>query len=143
MSLVVEGLTDEPASAARAAYDPDRYGNRWSPILVAWSDPTDIADLEGDVIGIGGASAVVLEGQEAYAVSGIAYLDAPQLDALPDTETDTLVILLHEIGHAVGLDHVDDATQVMHSEAIDAAGYGTGDLAGLSQLGSIPCAGRL
>lgn len=143
LSLVVEGLTNETASPARAAYDHDRYGDRWSPILVAWSDPAIIADREGDVIGIGGASIVAFEGQEAYAVSGIVYLDAPQFDALPDAETDTLVTLLHEFGHAVGLDHVDDAAQIMNTEAVVETGYGTGDLAGLSRLGSIPCAGRL
>lgn len=142
LSLVVEGLTDEPASPARPAYDPDRYGDRWSPILVAWSDPDVIADLDGDVIGLGGAATVAFERQEPYAVSGIVYLDAPQLDALTDIEMHTLVTMLHEFGHVVGLDHVDDATQVMNTQAVGTS-YATGDLAGLAQLGAIPCAGRL
>ena len=49
-------------------------------------------------------------------------------------------LLLHELGHAVGLAHVDDRTQIMNPISTGAAGvYGTGDLAGLRILGSGGC----
>ncbi len=45
--------------------------------------------------------------------------------------------LLHELAHAVGLDHVDDPTQLMHPvETGQPAAYGAGDLAGLGRVGS-------
>ncbi len=44
-------------------------------------------------------------------------------------------LLLHELGHAVGLAHVDDDRQVMHQRVQPADGvWGEGDLAGLQAL---------
>lgn len=44
-------------------------------------------------------------------------------------------LLMHELGHAVGLTHTDDATQTMHSTVPATPGWGRGDLAGLARLG--------
>ena len=47
-------------------------------------------------------------------------------------------VLLHELAHAVGLDHVNDTTQLMNAFA-SASGpttYGAGDLTGLWQVGA-------
>ena len=47
-------------------------------------------------------------------------------------------LVLHELGHVVGLDHVADRTQLMNAAIHEASpnGYATGDLAGLSLLGA-------
>ncbi len=45
--------------------------------------------------------------------------------------------LLHELAHAVGLDHVEDPAQIMHPvEAGQPAEYAPGDLAGLRRVGA-------
>jgi hypothetical protein len=38
LQFVDEGRTDEPPSDEREAYQPERYGERWAPVLIAWSD---------------------------------------------------------------------------------------------------------
>jgi predicted Zn-dependent protease len=47
-------------------------------------------------------------------------------------------VLLHELGHIMGLDHVRDPDQLMYSGRhpnMFLHDYGTGDLAGLRRLG--------
>jgi hypothetical protein len=48
-------------------------------------------------------------------------------------------VLMHELAHAVGLDHVPDATQLMNASASTSGPttYGAGDLTGLWQLGAV------
>ncbi len=48
-------------------------------------------------------------------------------------------VLLHELGHAMGLDHVSDPTQVMHDGSLPTSPntYGPGDLRGLWLSGAV------
>ena len=50
-------------------------------------------------------------------------------------------VILHELGHVVGLGHVDDSTSVMNPAlGLRPAAWGKGDRAGLWQLGiGAPC----
>jgi hypothetical protein len=136
-----DGTTSEVPSAERAAYQPSRYGDEWAPVLIAWSRPSETDLLPGgDVIGEGGSSWVQPAGGERSFVSGEAVIDADNTSNLAVSfgAGATLgQLLMHELGHVVGLGHTRDPTQIMYPALLPlpAAVYGAGDLTGLANLG--------
>ena len=143
LQFVDDGATREAPDEERSAYQPDAYGRRWAPVLVAWSTPEETPGLAGDVAGIGGSAAVTRDGLSVY-VTGSVTLDTGDLGELmaaPATRATALGIVTHELGHLVGLDHVDDPTQLMYpSTTSSVSTFAAGDLAGLAALGSGACA---
>jgi len=136
-----DGTTAEAPSADRNPYQPDRYGKQWAPVLIAWSEPGEFAALQGDVVGVGGP--VAIDGKNARNISGEVVFDGPDIarvEATPEGATFVYDIMLHELGHLVGLGHVDDPTQIMNPVSLrPLAGYGSGDLRGLRALGAGRC----
>jgi hypothetical protein len=141
--FVNDGSTAEAPRADRPAYEPELYGKRWAPVLVAWSTPVETPALAGDTIGIGGSAPVTRAGKSVY-VTGAVTLDGPAMAELlvtPDGVDSAFGVITHELGHVVGLDHVDDPSQLMNpSASATISTLQQGDLAGLAVLGTGACA---
>ena len=137
-----DGTTDEGhlPFGTRETYQPQRYGTRWAPILVSWAGPDTEPLLAGGVLGYGGSTSYwTSESDEAF-VSGEVVFDVDTAVLRPGfgggLSRGNLV--LHELGHLAGLDHVDDRGQLMypsvHGRSPD--GFAAGDLAGLGAVGA-------
>lgn len=141
-AFVNDGMAVEPASASREPFQPDLYGDRWAPAPIRFADSTVIPGFATEHVGLGGPVSVraTPDGVQHF-VSGFAYLD---LDLLtwPDVngEPAYVPVLRHELGHMIGLAHVDHPTQLMYGDANSVTTFQGGDLAGLADLGSGPCA---
>ncbi|WP_426571711.1 matrixin family metalloprotease [Aquihabitans sp. McL0605] len=137
------GETDEAASVNRPPFQPGRYGDRWAPVLIAWSDEEATPELGGAVAGLTVPLAATDPQRDELAyVSGVIILDTDVFAGAGSVSGDRArAIVQHEAGHLVGLDHVDDAHQLMYPSARErsALDWGSGDLAGLHQLGSGTC----
>lgn len=136
--------SNEAPTSTREAYQPNRYGPQWAPVLVAWSDPQHSPELAGDVAGVAGPVTFKRPGQPQRYVTGQVVLDAPQLAALltaPSGADEVHAVILHELGHLVGLAHVDDSTELMNPTSTTGSPvtYSAGDLQGLSRLGAGDC----
>ena len=143
LRFVFSGQTDEAPSPDRATALPERYGTGPAPVLVAWETEEQNPALVGDTVGQAGSVSVSLgEGTRVF-VSGTVSLDAgrmPEILSMRDGAETARAIILHELGHLVGLAHVDDPTQLMYPEARrEVPDFGPGDLTGLEVLGSGPC----
>jgi hypothetical protein len=142
LQFVDDGSTDEAPDERREPFQPDRYGNRWAPLLITWDTVSENADLAGDVAGLGGSTPVGRAGGPTVYVTGAVALDAALFDeilAQPGGVDVARAIVLHELGHAVGLDHVSDPTQLMYPETSAVLDFADGDLAGLARLGAGEC----
>lgn len=107
------------------------------PVLVAWATPDEVPDLADEVAGVGGAQAAHLERDRLTYVTGTVVLDRdPFADMGADLQR---AVVTHELGHVVGLDHVDDPGQLMYAETTGQSALGAGDLDGLAVLGNGPC----
>lgn len=142
LEFVYDGTTTEPPSADRAKYQPGRYGDRWAPVLISWTTPHEMPSFIGDVAGFGGSSPVQA-GQEPWVyVTGQVQLDGPAAQKLIDqgSVAEVEAIILHEMGHVVGLGHSENKQDLMYrSTDGSVTGFGAGDLAGLALLGNGPC----
>lgn len=138
----IEGPTDEQPADDRAPVQ-DRYGDRWAPVLVAWTDPDTVTGLAGDVAGLGGPQSIAkANGSTDVYVTGGVWLDTPALIEIlgrPGGRDEVRGVVIHELGHLVGLGHVDDPTELMYESANDRSNLGPGDRAGLAALGDGPC----
>lgn len=147
LRFVADGATDESLGGDRAPFQPDRYGDRWAPVLFGWETEAENPALAGVVVGQGGSVAASLgDGPRVY-VTGTVSLDAgqfPDILARPGGAATALGIVLHETAHLVGLAHVDDAGQLMYpSTRSGVTDLAAGDLTGLSRLGRGVCVEEL
>jgi hypothetical protein len=124
-----------PGSRKGFRYDADA--------VIAWSHPGETSMLKNNVAGVGGFEHPVpgRRGRPRIA-HGFVVLDGDKIggsDVKPGFGEGTTEgeALLHELGHMMGLDHVNARDQIMRPtlEPMRAALYGAGDLAGLHRLG--------
>lgn len=125
LAFVDDGRTDEVVGTHRVY--GRRPGGDWNPVLVGWATAREYPPLAADVAGLGGSTA----DRHGRLVSGQVAVDVRGPAPGP--------VLLHELGHLVGLAHVADPQQLMAPVANGRTTYGAGDLAGLAAAGAGPC----
>ncbi len=131
LRLVRVGLSDDR--------DVSEVSSAPRPVLIMWATPEEVPELAGDVAGLGGSAAAGPPGRLHY-VTGRIVLDR---DVFAEHEGEgtpySQAIVDHELGHLVGLAHVDSPDELMYHDNVGRLSYGIGDRQGLARLGSTPC----
>jgi hypothetical protein len=136
LRLVLDGRTTARPDAAGSGIGVAR-----APALVAWTTPRQVPGLAGRVVGLGGSTPRTDRAGHRFYLTGTVALDAPELTRMlrrPGGRARVLAVVMHELGHLVGLAHVRDPRQLMdaHSSRLR---FGAGDLRGLARLGAGRC----
>jgi hypothetical protein len=145
LRFIYDGPTSEAPSAQRQSYQPKRYGDRWVPVLISWATASENRDFAAGtfVTGEGGSTRIRLPNGASVYVTGAVELDPARLSGIqrsPGGDKIVRAVVLHELGHLVGLAHVADATQIMYPQSQAAVtDFGAGDLTGLRALGKGQC----
>jgi hypothetical protein len=109
----------------------------FQPLLIGWSTPAAsslLANQPSTLVGMDQTIWARGANGATRIVSGVVALNA-QVTAPTSGGNSWYTFVLHELGHAVGLGHTADATQIMGATIPPAAtDYGSGDLAGLASL---------
>lgn len=139
LTFTYEGTTDELPGRDRRPYAPDRWGPRWAPVLVAWVAPgtggLELTDRDRAVT----VPVSVDLGDGGVFVTGQVVFNADRVleGGFVTRQSHWGGTILHELGHLVGLDHVEDDGELMYPRpGLGPATWGPGDLAGLERLGA-------
>ena len=124
-----------------AAHD---HASKAEPVLITFADALDGGTASRDAVGIGGSTSVKINGRtQPHFITGQVELLSTwfaresEVHATAAEES----VVMHELGHVLGLGHVHGRDEVMYPLAHGQTHYGPGDLAGLATLGSGACSG--
>jgi hypothetical protein len=133
-----DGTTDKMVSVGRAPHLGD-------PVWIGWATKSEtqaFADATGnspDAVGVGGPiEATQGNGRRQYVGGSVVLLPTDEVGPGFGPGATEGNVLLHELGHLVGLAHVNDSDEIMNpsTSSLSPNGYNVGDLEGLGLLGA-------
>jgi len=133
-TFTYEGTTSDMPGPVRAN---EAMAGQVAPLLIAFLNSSS-----GEERGTGGVEWAGPAGGREKVVYGYAIIDS-SVEASPGYGPDAFegAILLHELGHAMGLAHPPDPNEIMWPTIVDGGprNYEAGDRAGLAVLHDEPC----
>src|SRR5665647_3165923 len=120
-------------------------GSDWD--VGAWLRPRAYVEVDGQPVAVPRpeasdgrllpAVAATTEGAHAF----LHTADDLVMLARPDGHQQARAIVMHELAHVLGLDHVPDADELMNPVSSNRTDLGPGDLQGLALVGQVACEG--
>ncbi|NYI41781.1 matrixin family metalloprotease [Demequina lutea] len=140
--FIFDGYTSD-----QAAFDGPLLvrGDGWqyAPMVIGWGTAAQSSDLGSDTAGVGGARVTPGAYEEReFLWSGTVIIDTSNIRDIvtsPAEQARIRAVIMHELGHVVGLNHAADPHELMYPTATYVIDWGPGDLEGLAAAGAGPC----
>jgi len=141
LTFSFDGTTDEVAEKDRGTHATSRYPGRFEPVIVGFHHAGETSLLNGSQVATGGSIWYSNSANRNVYVTGVVAVDSDQAAKEPTGFGNAHalgVVLLHEIGHVLGLAHAPATDEVMYAARVDtgATNFGPSDRAGLTAVGS-------
>jgi hypothetical protein len=115
-----------------------QWGAHGEPLLIGWVTAAESDLFSGAPAGVVGVAGSWYNNSGNF-VSGRVALERNRLAGYPRTgPSSKMTVLLHELGHAVGLGHVNDTNQLMNPYVVPRGSWGAGDQLGLDAVSPPP-----
>ncbi|MDH2414344.1 matrixin family metalloprotease [Nocardioides sp. CER19] len=135
LSFAYDGISED-------SWQSRQEGTKPRPIVIAFLPQLKSATATSDTVGLGGSTALTMNGivMPHYVTGAVALKRDWFARQSADHKTAAeQAVVMHELGHVLGLGHVDDPSQLMSAVNQGQLAYGAGDLNGLAKLGSGSC----
>lgn len=127
LPLIYAGETGESAGS-RISTQSYRENRTWKPLIVGFADEGDAG-----MCGSAGCGAYLASNQVIGSGAVVVNHTLPMAWGVPNSAGQ---VLIHELAHTAGLDHVNDHSQVMYPVASSLTTYQAGDRRGLWLVGT-------
>ncbi|BBH16751.1 hypothetical protein Back2_10380 [Nocardioides baekrokdamisoli] len=135
------GVSHTPVNFSRPT-GPAAITATYPPAQIGWSEASVFTGRGADVVGLGGSEYVTEDGFSPHYVTGSVALRADSLGQIlrqRNGRAEVTAVVLHELGHLVGLAHVKDSHELMYAKNDGQLDFGPGDREGLALLGQGSC----
>lgn len=136
------GLSFVYDGASGDTWESRQKDSKANPVLIAFPSRLDSDETTSDTVGLGGSTALTVNGavRPHYVTGAIALRrDWFAGQSAEHNTSEEQAVVMHELGHVLGLGHVDDPAQLMYASNHGQLTYGAGDLNGLAKLGAGEC----
>ena len=136
VGFVYDGLSSEAPVVNRAAYQPRRYGKRWAPLLIAWTNDPFTLPADGTVPMTAHPICQPDGGRSMYLSGQVALRSGAMLPGNFTSRTAWGAVIMRGVVRALGIPYSSNPADITYLslEPQQPVVWGPGDLAALRRL---------